>query len=154
MTHSEAPNVAVLLAPVIERVPASAQHRFLALLERGAAERYRQWAAASEHRAALLECAAREEGIAERVERLFPASDATLAQLAALVPEARAIYLSLFVGLPLQEQMRIQASAERQGAAAWRAFAAAASDDGVRSTLEHCALLEEESAAFLDRLLD
>jgi hypothetical protein len=71
MTHSDPPNLAVLLAPVIARVPASAQHRFLGLLERGAAERYRQWAASSpEHRAGLLECAAREEETAERVETL------------------------------------------------------------------------------------
>jgi len=151
---SDSPNLTILLAPVLSRLPDGAQPRLLALLERGAAERYREWAAASaEHRAGLLRCAAREEEIAARAEKLFPASDAALAQLAALIPQAREIYASLFVGLSLPAQFRVQASAERQGAAAWRALAAAVADHGAREAVEGLARLEEESAEFLDRVV-
>jgi len=147
----EAPNLAVLLAPVLTRVPPEAQPRFLALLERGAAERYREWAKQAPAQAAgLFTCAAREEEIAERVEELFPAGDETITALAQLLPQAREIYYGTFAGLSLREQWRVQASAERQGAAAWRTFTALVADANIRHALEACAKLEEENATYLE----
>ncbi len=49
--------------------------------------------------------------------------------------------------------MAIQASAERVGANAWRTFAKQESRPEALATLEHCARLEEESAAYLEELL-
>ena len=46
MTDVQAPNFAILLGPFIGEVPEEGRPRFLALLERGAAERYRAWAEA------------------------------------------------------------------------------------------------------------
>ena len=58
MSPVEAPNFAVLLGPWIADIPNEAVPRFLALLERGAAERYRGWAdQLPELAEGLLECA-------------------------------------------------------------------------------------------------
>ena len=71
---ADIPNFGELLAPQLAAVPGAALPGFLARLERGAAQRYREWA---EHydedaRAVLLACAGREDEIADRVDRLFP----------------------------------------------------------------------------------
>jgi hypothetical protein len=150
----ELPNFGVLLGPFIDAVPEEARPAFLARLERGAAERYRQWAAAApEHAESMLACAAREDEIADRVDRLFPATDEQRAKIEAGVPGARDAYYAVFAGLPLTEQWRIQADAERQGAAAWRGIAAQSDDGQIRSELEACARLEETSAERLEQLL-
>jgi hypothetical protein len=59
----------------------------------------------------------------------------------------------LFVGRPLEEQFAIQARGERLGAATWRSLAQRAEADAERETLLGCALLEEESAEYLESLL-
>ena len=143
MSEPEFPNFASLLRPYIEAVAEPARPRFLARLERGAAERYRLWAAE----------APGEDEIAERVERLFPADAAQLGEIEAALPGARDTYYGVFADLAPREQLRIQANAERQGAAAWRLLASQQSDAGVRDELLACAGLEEESALFLEKLL-
>lgn len=149
------PNFGELLAPFIGSVPADAMPAFLARLERTAAERYRMWAeAVPEHAAGLLECAAREDDIADRVEKIYPATstDQVAAMEAAIVP-ARATYYEVFAELSPVEQMTIQANAERQGAAAWRAMIDAEPDADIKAALEQCATIEEASADYLDSLL-
>lgn len=154
MSEPEFPNFASLLRPYIEAVAEPARPRFLARLERGAAERYRLWAAEAPGAASgLLGCARREDEIAERVERLFPADAAQLGEIEAALPGARDTYYGVFADLAPREQLRIQANAERQGAAAWRLLASQQSDAGVRDELLACAGLEEESALFLEKLL-
>ncbi len=155
MTGATAPDFAVLLAPHIERVPDGALPAFLARLERGAAERYRLWAEAlPEHAEGLLECAAREDAIADRVDRLYPATaPEQVAAMDAAIGPARETYYAVFRGLTPIEQMMIQANAERQGAAAWRGMIAGEDDASVRADLEECARIEEASADFLDSLL-
>ena len=151
---ADAPNFAELLGPFIQRFPDASRPTFLAALERGAAERYRGWAdAAPEAAAGLRACADREERIAEIAEGLFPADDAARALIAELLPEARDAYFAVFADLPLEDQWRIQASAERQGANAWRLLAAGQDDARVRDALHECAALEEESALHLDKLV-
>ena len=73
------------------------------------------------------------------------------AELGEKLPYAREVYASLFEGLDVEDQLAIQAGAERQGAAAWRGLADRRPREEV---LEACARLEEESADFLDALLD
>jgi len=120
MSGIEAPNFAVLLGPFIGEVPEEGRPRFLALLERGAAQRYRSWARElPEHAELLRACAEHEDEIAERVERLFPIEAELEKQVAQPLPRARDAYYDVFAGLPLLDQLAIQADAERQGAAAW-----------------------------------
>jgi hypothetical protein len=154
MSDRNAPDFALLLGPYIEAVPATAFAGFLAGLERTAAARYRGWAEMDESwRSELLACAAREDEIAEKIDRLFPVAAADLAAVRATLPAARDEYYAVFADLELREQLRIQADAERQGAAAWRGLATQQTDAAIHRELESCALLEEESADCLERLL-
>ena len=49
--------------------------------------------------------------------------------------------------------MTIQANAERQGAAAWRAMIASEPNKDIQTALENVAQIEEASADYLDKLL-
>lgn len=150
----EAPNFAILLGPFLRAVSRESTPRFLALLERAAAERYRWWAAEWPARAvALNDCADREDEIADRIERLFEVSSEAAAQLTSSLPAALKVYADVFTALPIREQLRIQADAERQGAAAWRGISSQSEDETVRKELERCALLEEETADQVESLL-
>ncbi len=154
MSPTEAPNFAILLGPFIRELPRNAMPRFLALLERTAAERYRWWATDWPARAvALNDCADREDEIADRIERLFDISSEDAVQLTSSLPAARKVYADVFTALPIREQLRIQADAERQGAAAWRGIASQSEDETVREELERCALLEEATADQVESLL-
>jgi hypothetical protein len=149
------PDFATLLADHIGSVPEEATPAFLARLERTAAERYRIWAQEiPEHAEGLLRCAAREDDIADRVEQIFPTTAPELvAAMDSAIGPARDTYYEVFSGLTPVEQMVIQANAERQGAAAWRAMIDQQSDEVIRAALEQCAQIEEVSADYLDALL-
>lgn len=148
------PNFGELLGPFIVAVPEASRPGFLARLERGAAERYRAWAdAAPEAAEGLRACSAREDEIADRAEKVLPPDPAHAKALDDASPGARDAYYAVFAELPFREQLRIQAGAERQGAAAWRGIAATQTDEAVKRELEACAVLEEESASWLDKLL-
>lgn len=154
MTSLMIPNFGVLLAPYIGQVPPEAMPRFLALLERGAAERYRQWAEMMpEHAADLLACSESEDEIAARVEAVFSLDPALVEVLQAPLPGAKATYLDAFAGLEVWDQLRIQANAERQGAQAWRGIASRLDDARVVDELARCSALEEASADRLDALI-
>ena len=156
MASVAAPNFGELLAEYISSVPENAVPAFLARLERTAAERYRMWAkAVPEHADGLLSCAAREDDIADRAEQIYPATapQQIAAMDRAIVP-ARDAYYQVFANLTPIEQMTIQANAERQGAAAWRAMIDAEGDEVIRASLEQMALIEEASADYLDSLLN
>ena len=154
MNRIEVPNFAVLLGPFMREVPQEGIPHFLSLLERGAAERYRSWARElPEHAEGLLACAAREEEIADRVQKLFPVAAAREEQGTALLPAARDAYYQVMAGHPVLDQLRIQADAERQGAAAWRSFASQHDDAAICEELERCAGLEEASAEQIEALL-
>lgn len=151
---SETPNFGALLLPVLSKVPADGRTRFLALLERTAAARYRGWAtdmpAAAE---VLLACADREDAIADRIEAAFPIDAALLAELQTLLPEARDLYYGAFAGHPTESQLRMQADAELQGAAAWRSIAGRIDDPALIAALEACSAIEEESSRAVSALL-
>jgi hypothetical protein len=145
---SDVPNFGELLAGMIGTLPDSALPGLLCGLERAAGARYRQWAEASSGSEAemLLACAEREEEISRRVAKLLPTPEAERGAVEACLPDAIATYRDVFEGLPLLEQLRIQAAAELQGAAAWRGIADRTDDPQVRAGLEGCAVLEEETS--------
>ena len=129
---------------------------FVALAERIAAERYRSWAESVDdeaRRRRLLECAAREEDIATRVEALRPDAAALQEKILKDHPDLASQYRAALADMTLPEQFAAQAAAERAGAAAWRAFAAGSSDSGEAETLLSCAPLEEASAADLEAII-
>ena len=154
MSQLEIPRFGELLGPYIGRVPAEAMPRFLALLERTAADRYRQWADdLPEHRDGLLKCAESEDEIANRIEGAFALDESLRDQLVAPLPEAKKVYYDTFSRFSVWDQLRIQANAERQGAQAWRNIAARHPDQRVIDVLESCSQLEETSADYLDDLI-
>jgi hypothetical protein len=153
MTDLAIPRFGELLGPYIARVAPETMPRFLALLERGAADRYRQWAERlPEHRDGLLRCAAREDEIADRIEGAFALDESLRPQLEAPLDEAIAVYYDVFAPLSIRDQLRVQANAERQGAQAWRNIASRHPDPAVIDQLNECSRLEEESADWLDDL--
>jgi hypothetical protein len=150
------PNFAELLAPYLGQIPQPLIPRFLSELERRAAQRYRDWAEAAgdpDEAAGLIACSRREDEIAERAGRLFPAEGEDPSKIDGALSGAAETYLGVFRDLPVREQYRIQANAERQGAAAWRGLATQVSDAAQRAELEAIARLEEESASWLEALL-
>ena len=154
MTKPEIPEFGALLGPILADVPAAALPGFLARLERTAADRYRAWAEQSPQLAeGLLACAAREDEIAARVEKLFPLEAAHQDLVDAALPKARDIYYAAFDGYTLEEQLVLQAHAERQGSLAWLGLAEGVADEGVREALGAIASLELESADHIDATL-
>ncbi len=154
MTDLAIPRFGELLGPFIARVAPDTMPRFLALLERGAAERYRRWAdALPDHHEGLSRCAEREDEIADRIDGAFALDEALRPQLEAPLSDAIAVYYDVFAPLSIRDQLRVQADAERQGANAWRGIASRHSDPAVIAELNECSRLEEESADYLDDLV-
>ena len=117
----EAPQFGQLLAEYIGAVPERSRPRFLARLERGAADRYRGWAAAvPDHAHELMACADSEEQIAIRAEGLYEIFPDDLAAIEEALPPAIETYYDVFDGLPVKQQIALQAAAERQGSMAWQ----------------------------------
>jgi hypothetical protein len=151
------PDLAQVLAQLLQRVPREQQPLLIALAERMAADRYRAWAdgAADATRCAgLRACAAREDDIAGRVEALYPDAAAIQADILGRNPDLPARNRALFAPHPIDQQLALQARGERVGAATWRAFARHESGDDRRETFLACARLEEENATFLEAVLD
>ena len=154
MTALEIPRFGELLRPFIAQVPAVVMPRFLALLERGAANRYRLWAdLLPEHRDVLLTCAHSEDEIANRIESIFALDESLRDSLTAPLPQATQTYYDAFAPYDVWDQLRIQGNAERQGANAWRNIAANHPDLEVIEVLHSCSTLEESSADALDALI-
>lgn len=151
----ELPNIAEVLAPILQRVPVEQQPLLVALAEHLAAERYRGWAsqvAEADRKSSLLACADREEEIARRVEALYPAAPSRQRELLARNPDLVEINRSLFEPYSLDQQFMLQAAGERLGAATWRSFARHENDSRAREVFLGCALLEEDNAAFLESI--
>ncbi len=154
MSNIVIPRFGELLGPFISQVPPEISPRFLALLERGAASRYRGWAdMLPEHSEGLLRCAEAEDEIANRIEAAFPMDESRRAELEAPLPGALKTYYDVFAPLDVWDQLRIQANAERQGAGAWERIAGNHPDPKVIAVLNSCSELELTSADYLDALL-
>ena len=155
LAHVEVPNFGAVLAEFITAVPADAQPRFLARLERSAAARYRYWAdkAEGQARAVLLSCAKSEDEIADRVDALFPAVPEHEEAMDTLTERAVATYMDVFAERSLREQLYLQSRAELQGSAAWRGMAENATGE-LREALLGLCVLEEQSSRALGELLE
>jgi len=150
------PNFALILAPHLQAIPDAARPGFLSQLERTAAERYRIWARSCPYPDevdGLLACAAREDEIADRIEKLLPLQADQVEKVGEVVPKARDTYYEIFGDAEPLVQYRMQAHAERQGALAWRGLATQYDDPDLKAGLEECAKLEEASAEHLEDLL-
>ena len=150
----DVPNFGALLGSYIGQVPAASVPRFLARLERGAADRYRGWAAAlPEHAELLLACAASEEQIAIRAEAIFPAIPEDLASIEEVLPGARDTYFGVFEGLPVKQQLALQAAAERQGSMAWQGLKRDDMPKAQLDELDALTALEIQSAEQVEALV-
>lgn len=155
MDKVDVPEFGALLAPFIGSVPEQAVPNFLALLERGAAQRYRYWAEhLPEFAEGLNKCGDSEDKIADIVESVFPIDSDLAEQIKQPLPEARDTYYSVFEPLSLADQLAVQAAAELQGANAWRAMLNDDTPAAIREGLEQCIILEEASSAHLYSILD
>jgi hypothetical protein len=151
----ELPDIAEIVGGILRRVPRDQQPVLLAQRERVAAARYRNWATLvgdPGRRSAFLTCADREDEIARRVEALYLAAESIQREILARNPDLATVTGSLFSAYPLDQQFVLQARGERFGAATWRAFAEDEPNPMARKVFLDCALLEEESAAFLESL--
>ena len=155
MIEVDTPNFGELLAPYIGAVPPERVPNFLAMLERGAAARYRDWAdQLPKYREGLLTCADSEDRIADIVDGLFPITDAERDAISGPLPAARETYYDVFSALTLAQQLAVQADAELQGAAAWQGMLGEELPEHVREGLNECSRLEEESSAYLRGIID
>lgn len=155
MPDVNVPNFGELLSPFISAVPEQAVPNFLALLERGAAQRYRDWAEQlPEFSEGLLKCADSEDEIANIVERIFPIADELANEIKTPLPDARDAYYKVFEPFTVAEQLAIQADAELQGAEAWRAMLSDELTADVREGLQTCMVLEQASSAYLYSIID
>lgn len=155
MKEITVPDFAQLLAPYIGEIPQASMPAFLARLERTAAERYRRWAEQlPEHKDQLLKCAASEDEIADRIERVLPAAcREDIEIIETNIGPAKETYYAVFSKCSVYEQLYIQAKAERQGALAWQGIAESVSDASIVDELNICSRLEQSSADDLDALL-
>ena len=154
MSQLEIPRFGALLAPFISQVPPEVMPRFLALLERGAADRYREWATMlPPHADVLMSCASSEDTIADEIEAAFALDPSLRDAVHSPLPGAVAAYRDAFDGLDVWDQLRVQANAERQGAQAWRNIATQIDTPSVLAALTRCSELEEASADRLDDLI-
>ena len=87
------------------------------------------------------------------MESLNPTASAIQNKLLSDNPELLELNRTLFLDRPLKVQFAMQAAGERAGAAAWKAFAAGASEPSAVELLQSCSPLEQANADFLESLL-
>jgi hypothetical protein len=149
------PQFGALLRSHIASVPDAARPAFLSGLERSAAARYREWATASpEHSDVLLECAAREDQIADLIAELFPVDAETQRAVDDALPAAVRVYYDVFAPYDVLDQLYLQSEAELQGAQAWVGIAAGTDDAATQAILARCTELEQRSAEAVKDLLE
>ena len=155
MSELVIPRFGELLSPYISQVPPEITPRFLALLERGAASRYRGWAEMlPEHAEGLMKCSEAEDEIANRIEGAFHLDESLREKLEAPLPGALDTYYEVFAQFSVWDQLHIQVNAERQGAGAWQRIASTHPDPQVIEVLNSCSALELESADYMDALIE
>jgi hypothetical protein len=154
MAELEIPNFPLLLMEPLIAVPEASRVGFIAQLERSAADRYREWAEEFEdQRDILIQCADREDEIANRAEKLIPVCPGDEAIVAEALGRAVKLYASAFEGHPVRDKMILQAHAERQGSLAWLGFAGQTEDAEIKKAFLALADLEVASADQVDKAL-
>ena len=144
------------LGPLLEAAAPADFPLMLASLERMAAKKYRAWAGSATNvveARGLLECAAREEAIADFIEALDENSNTRLEALQGGISQAQSLYDAVLDGQDKKEQFRRQAAGELGGADFLRQFRAAHTG-AIAAQYEALALGEEANATFLTVLAD
>jgi hypothetical protein len=144
-----------VLVPVLESAPAEELPLLLAWLERMAADKYRIWAQQTTddaERKGLMDCAFREDAIAEFVESVEPQAQSRTASLKQQFPDLPALYDSVMAGHDRNEQLRRQAEGELGGADFLRQFAQAHTG-AIAAQFEALAFYEEANSSFLNNLI-
>ena len=155
--ETNGPTIVDLLRPVLAPLPRGEQLYVIGLLEAGSGRRYRAWAdeAQDEETArGLRSCAAREEEIVRLLRATLRDELTAPAELDRLVARIQELSHAVFADRSVRERFALQAAAERGGASVWRELGAAEVDAGRARFFEELAALEEESAAFLETLVD
>ena len=107
MSELVIPRFGELLSPFISQVPPEMTPRFLALLERGAASRYRGWAEMlPEHAEGLMKCSEAEDEIANRIEGAFHLDESLREKLEAPLPGALDTYYEVMSLIHISEPTR------------------------------------------------
>lgn len=143
------------LVPILESAPQEELPLLLAWLERMAADKYRVWAQQASddiERKGLLDCAYREDAIAEFIELVEPQAESRTRALKKRYPDIQALYDSVMAGQERTEQLRRQAAGELGGADFLRQFAAAHSG-AIAAQFEALAYYEEANSSFLSNLI-
>lgn len=144
-----------VLVPILESAPEEELPLLLAWLERMAAEKYRVWAQQSAddvERKGLMDCAFREDAIAEFIEFIEPQAESRTQSLKEQFPDMEALYDSVLAGHDRPEQLRRQAEGELGGASFLRQFAGAHSG-AIAAQFEALAFYEEANSSFLSNLI-
>jgi len=144
-----------VLVPILESAPAQELPLLLAWLERMAADKYRVWAQQTTddvERKGLMDCAFREDAIAEFIEFIEPQASARTSALKKQFPDMQALYDSVMADQDRSEQLRRQAEGELGGANFLRQFATAHSG-AVAAQFEALAYYEEANSSFLSNLI-
>ena len=108
---------------------------------------------AEELREGLIECADREDEIADRAEKLMPVLPEHESIVEQALERARTLYAGAFEGYSLHDRIVLQAHAERQGSLAWLGFSSQAEDEETRKAFLALADLEVASADHIDQAL-
>ena len=142
-----------LVAPVLQQIEPEYRAIFIAMAERLAGNRYRMWAEEVPNlKTVLIECAEREELIADKIEGLYPNAASVITQLKADNPSLQDLLDEIFGDYDHRMQFAIQAQGERRGAARWHLFAE--EDSKNVDTYFECADLEIANAVELEKILE
>ena len=145
-----------IVAPLMQKIAPENRAIFLAMAERLAGSRYREWTIEVENvdlKKTLIECAEREELIADKIESMYPNASEVIAQISADNPDLNNLQDAVFGDYNLRMQFAIQAQGERRGHARWHLFAEKVTDPKAIKIFNDCADLEMASAIELEKVL-
>lgn len=148
-------SIAGAFEPLLPLVSPEEVPMVVAIIERIAAGKYREWAEQSDNdieRDGLLACAQREDEISIFIESLQADPQSMIASLRERIPDFEERYDTVMAGLSRMEQWRAQAEGEMGGAGYMNQFAAAA-EGAIAARFESLALLEEANSKFLSHLI-
>lgn len=140
------------VGPIFEQLTPREQRALLAILERMAADSYRDWIDQVDDQAAkdgLRDAADNEDGIAETLESMEPDYETLEADLHRRFPQLDGLFDSVLGGRPLQEQLRLQHAAESGAAELFKSLAEQESDPDKKQKLLECSATEKANASFL-----
>jgi len=148
-------SIAGAFEPLLPLVAPEEIPMVVAILERIAANKYREWAEQAENnieRDGLLACAQREDEISIFIESLQADPQSMIASLRKRIPDFEERYDAVMEGLSRTEQLQIQAEGEMGGSGYMSQFAEAA-EGAIAARFASLALLEEANSKFLSELI-